>query len=244
MGPNLLVGGRKISGRVIGTYCLGFFDAAITSIHVKTGTSTLDLIRLLKRRIKSIVFQKIKILNTKYPQYEIGRHTYGNPEIRTWNEGATLKIGAFCSIADGVKIFLGGEHRVDWTTTYPFTALWEDARHIIGHPKTKGDVVIGNDVWIGSEAVIMSGVHIGDGAVVGARAVVSKDIKPYAVYAGNPARKVRNRFNDTTTEQLLTLEWWNFDDSEIIQMLPLMLSKDIDKFIREANIIKKSKIRH
>lgn len=199
------------------------------------------MIKILKKRLKRIVFRKTKILKNRYPQYEIGRHTYGNPEIKTWNEGASLKIGAFCSIADGVKIYLGGEHRVDWATTYPFTALWEDVRHIKGHPKTKGDVVIGNDVWIGSDAVIMSGVHIGDGAVVGARAVVSADIEPYAIYAGNPARQVRNRFDNMVIEQLLKLEWWNFDDSEITQILPLMLSKEIDEFIRAANRIKKTK---
>jgi acetyltransferase-like isoleucine patch superfamily enzyme len=203
-----------------------------------------ELAGLLKRRIKRIAFRKFRRLDHKYPQYEIGRHTYGNPKIRTWNEGATLKIGAFCSIADGVDIFLGGEHRVDWATTYPFTALWEDARHIEGHPKTKGDVVIGNDVWIGSGAVIMSGVHIGDGAVVGARAVVSTDIEPYAIYAGNPARKVRNRFDNGIIEQLLRLEWWNFDDSEIKQLLPLMLSKEIDAFLHEANRVKKHRMRH
>ncbi len=207
-------------------------------------TPPVEFASQLKKRIKSIVFRKTRRLDHKYPQYEIGRHTYGNPKIRTWNEGATLKIGAFCSIADGVNIFLGGEHRVDWATTYPFPALWEEARHIKGHPKTKGDVVIGNDVWIGSGAVIMSGVHIGDGAVVGARAVVSTDIEPYAIYAGNPARKVRNRFDDRIIDQLLALEWWNFDDSKIKQLLPLMLSKEIDAFIREADRIKKSQTGH
>lgn len=184
--------------------------------------------------MKRIVFQRTKILKKKYPQYEIGRHTYGNPEISTWKEGATLKIGAFCSIADGVKIFLGGEHRIDWVTTYPFTALWEQGKHIAGHPKTKGDVIIGNDVWLGAEAVIMSGVKIGDGAVVGARAVVTTDIAPYEIYAGNPARLVRKRFDTKTIRQLLELEWWNFDDSEIARMLPLMLNKNIDGFILEV----------
>ena len=193
-----------------------------------------NMIKLLKRRIKNVVFKRTKILNKKYPQYEIGRHSYGNPEIRTWNEGATLKIGGFCSIADGVKIFLGGEHRLDWATTYPFTALWECVWHIKGHPKTKGDVIIGNDVWIGTEAIIMSGVTIGDGAVVGARAVVTGDIEPYAICAGNPACFVRKRFDDTIIQKLLELEWWNYTDSEIAELLPFMLNKNINKFIIEA----------
>lgn len=174
------------------------------------------------------------VLREKYPQYEIGRFTYGDPQILTWNEGATLKIGAFCSIAAGVKIFLGGEHRTDWVTTYPFNVLWERGRQIHGHPKTKGDVTIGNDVCIGTDAVILSGVRIGDGAVVGARTVVAKDLEPYAMYAGNPARLVRKRFDEETIQQLLELKWWNFRDEEIEQMLPLMLDTDIQAFIRQA----------
>ena len=179
-------------------------------------------------------------MQEKYPQYEIGRGTYGSPEIITWQEGATLKIGAFCSIAEGVKFFLGGEHRVDWVTTYPFSFLWESGRHITGHPKTKGDVIVGNDVWIGAEAVIMSGVKIGDGAVVGARAVVTKNMEPYAIYAGNPARLVKKRFDEKTIQQLLALEWWNFTDEEIEQILPLMLNTDIRTFIVEAKRIKET----
>ncbi len=90
-----------------------------------------------------------------YPDFKIGRCTYGRPEVLSWGEGTTLEVGAFCSIADGVKIFLGGEHRVDWVTTYPFNFLWERAYSFKGHPASKGDVIIGNDVWIGAESVIM-----------------------------------------------------------------------------------------
>jgi acetyltransferase-like isoleucine patch superfamily enzyme len=107
------------------------------------------------------------------------------------NEGTTLEIGAFCSIASGVKIFLGGEHRVDWVTTYPFNALWEQSSHFKGHPKSKGDVIIGNDVWIGFESVILSGIKIGDGAVVGTRSVVTQDIPPSAIIFGNCAKVLR-----------------------------------------------------
>jgi len=158
----------------------------------------------------------------------------GYLDIRAWNEGATLKIGAFCSFGPGAKIFLGGEHRVDWVTTYAFNFLWQSGRHLTGHPKTKGDVIIGNDVWIGTEAMIMSGVKIGDGAVVGARSLVAQDIEPYAIYAGNPARLVRKRFDDATIQHLLELEWWNFSDEEIEQLLPLLLNTDIQAFIVEA----------
>ena len=191
------------------------------------------------KAIKKLVKRRKGIQN-KYPQYEFGRGTYGDPMILSWNEGATLKMGAFCSIAPGVKIFLGGDHRVDWITTYPFSALWESGRRIAGHPKTKGDVIIGNDVWIGTEAVIMSGVTIGDGAVIGARAVVAKDIEPYAIYAGNPARLKRKRFDESTILQLLELEWWHLADEQIEQLLPLLLDTDIHAFISKVKQIKKA----
>jgi chloramphenicol O-acetyltransferase type B len=180
-------------------------------------------------------------LREKYPQYEIGRGTYGDANILTWGEGAVFKIGAFCSIAAGVKIFLGGEHRVDWVTTYPFNRLWESGEGIPGHPRTKGDVVIGNDVWIGTEAIIMSGVTIGDGAVVAARSVVTKDIEPYAIYAGNPARLIKKRFDEETIRSLREIAWWRFRDEEIERLLPLMLSTDIAAFIAEAKRLKGSK---
>lgn len=130
------------------------------------------------------------------------------------------------------KFFLGGDHRVDWVTTFPFNVLWEDAKNITGHPKTKGDVLIGNDVWIATESIIMSGVNIGDGAVIGARAVVTKNVPPYTIVAGNPAVVVKQRFDDNTINQLLEIKWWNWDESRIKKALPLLLNNDIEKFLR------------
>ena len=198
----------------------------------------MNIFRSHNKHINKKYSNKVNELHEKYPQYEIGRGTYGTPEILSWAEGATFKIGAFCSIAEGVRFYLGGEHRADWVTTYPFSYFWESGRHIEGHPKTKGDIIVGNDVWIGAEAVIMSGVRIGDGAVVGARAVVTKNIESYAIYAGNPARLIKKRFDEETIQKLLGLKWWNFKDEEIEQLLPLMLSTDIQKFIVEAKRIK------
>ncbi|MFH0727570.1 MAG: CatB-related O-acetyltransferase [Pseudomonadota bacterium] len=183
--------------------------------------------------------KRLRELRIKYPQYEIGRATYGGAKILDWGEGAVFKIGAFCSIATGVKIFLGGEHRVDWVTTYPFSRLWKSGEGISGHPRTKGDVVIGNDVWIGTEAMIMSGVTIGDGAVVAARSMVTRDIEPYAIYAGNPARLIKKRFDEETIWSLLEIAWWNFPDEEIERLLPLMLSNGISAFITEARRLKR-----
>ena len=169
-----------------------------------------------------------------YPQYQIGRGTYGPLKVHTWGEGAKLRMGAFCSIAPGVQIFLGGEHRMDWVTTFPFNVLWDAGKHIKGHPHTKGDVVVGNDVWIGMEAMIMSGVTIGDGAVIGARAVVTKDVPPYTVVVGSPAVAIKKRFDDETIERLLALKWWEWDDSRIEKALPMLLNSDIKAFFEAA----------
>lgn len=201
----------------------------------------MNILRPITKRIKKTIYQRTKILGNRYPQYEIGRHTYGDPKISSWKDGTQLTIGAFCSIAKGVHIFLGGEHRVEWVTTYPFTHLWESGRKFSGHPKSRGDVIIGNDVWIGAKVMIMSGVTIGDGAVVGANSVVTKGIEPYAICAGNPAQLIRKRFDDKIIQELLEIRWWDFKDPEIEKLLPFMLSDDIDAFIREARKIKEKK---
>jgi acetyltransferase-like isoleucine patch superfamily enzyme len=166
-----------------------------------------------------------------YEHLEIGVGTYGVPNVRTWGEGGKVTIGKYCSIASGVTILLGGDHRTDWVTTYPFMSFWGEAGHIQGHPKTKGNVVIGNDVWIGLDAFILSGVKIGDGAVIGARAVVTKDVPPYAIVAGNPARIVRFRFDKETIEKLQRIAWWDWPESEIRKAVDFLLSDDIESFI-------------
>ena len=188
----------------------------------------------LKKLKKKFIRSKKKDIQERYPQYGIGRGTYGKPQISSWGEETTLKIGAFCSIASGVNIYLGGEHRIDWVTTYPFSVLWKAAKHIKGHPKTKGDVIIGNDVWIGAGAVILSGVTIGDGAVIGTNAVVTKNVPPYAIVAGNPTRVVRKRFDEETIGHLLKIRWWEWEDNRIEKFLPLLLDNNIEKFLRVA----------
>ena len=166
-----------------------------------------------------------------YASYQIGAWTYGKPKVISWGEGAGLQIGKFCSIAEGVTILLGGEHRTDWVTTYPFNVIFEEGKSFDGHPRTKGDVSIGNDVWIGSEAFILSGVTIGDGAVIAARSVVTRDVPPYSIVAGNPARQVRLRFSETVIDALQRIRWWDWPISEITTALPLLLSSDIEAFV-------------
>ncbi len=170
----------------------------------------------------------------RYRGYKVGRWTYGVPEVVTWKQGTRLEIGAFCSISKGVKILLGGEHHTDWASTFPFNMFWEQTRTITGHPTTKGDVIIENDVWIGTDAIILSGVRIGNGAVIGARAVVSKDVPPYAIVAGNPARIIRYRFEENVIAELLEIQWWNWDDEKIAEFVPELMSADITHFIDKA----------
>ena len=128
-------------------------------------------------------------------------------------------------------IFLKADHRVDWITTYPFTAFWPEAKDYSGHPKKKGDIVIGNDVWIGHGAMILSGVHIGNGAVVAAGSIVTKNVSPYCIVGGNPAKIIRYRFSSEQIDKLERIAWWNWPRSKIVQALPLLLSNNIDFFL-------------
>lgn len=165
---------------------------------------------------------------------EIGDFTYGKPLVFHWEEDSKLKIGKFCSISDEVKIFLGGNHRVDWATTYPFAGLigeWPEAENIKDHNISKGDVVIGNDVWIGFGAVILSGVTIGDGAVIGAYALITKDVAPYAIVGGNPAKEIRKRFDEKKIEELLQLRWWNWTEEKIKKNIPKLCSINIEEVL-------------
>jgi acetyltransferase-like isoleucine patch superfamily enzyme len=159
-----------------------------------------------------------------------GDFTYGNPEILQWNEGTRLNVGKFCSIAGNVKIFLGGNHRADWLSTYPFNSLskfFPESVDIKGHPISKGDVLIGSDVWLADSCVILSGVKIGHGAIVGANSVVSKDIEPYQIYAGNPAKLIRNRFDESDTSKLLEMKWWDWETQHIKSVTNLLCSDNI-----------------
>ncbi len=164
----------------------------------------------------------------------IGEYTYGAPRIRWWGEPANLSIGKYCSIADGVEIFLGGNHRTDWISTYPFPVFreWREARTVTGHPSTKGDVTIGNDVWLGAGSVILSGITIGNGAVVGCRSVVTKDIPDYAIVTGNPATIVRMRFQPDQVNRLLQCAWWNWCPSRVRKNVRKILSTDVEGFLQ------------
>lgn len=195
-----------------------------------------------KTKVEEPLYLSFKFSNEyiKKNNVFIGDYTYGAPNI-FWGEGAALHIGKFCSIANDVSIFLGGNHRIDWISTYPFTELpnhFPKAENVKGHPATKGDVRIGNDVWIGFGAVIMSGVTIGDGAVIAAKSVVTKNVLPYEIVGGNPAKHLKYRFDENMIKELLSIKWWNWDIDIIKENSDKLSSADFNSFF---NIIKKNK---
>jgi len=192
----------------------------------------ISLFKLINRNISN---NNVKTRVIGKSHISIGRFTYGynNLNIREWNEGASLKIGAFCSLADNISLFLGGNHKTDWITTYPFGHIYQDelgGTDILGHPSTNGDIVIGNDVWIGSGVTIMSGIQIGDGAVISANSHVVKDVAPYQIVGGNPAKLIKQRFENQIVEILLNLRWWDLP-IENIKQIQKILSSTPSKYI-------------
>ncbi len=145
-----------------------------------------------------------------------------------------LIIGKFCSIACGAKfLFTSANHTLKSVSTYPFPIFFDewnlDKKQITSAWDNKGDIVIGNDVWIGYEAVILSGVHIEDGAIIGTRAVVTKDIPPYTIVAGIPAKEIRKRFSEDVINKLKQIQWWNWSFAKIQQYLPYIMNGEVDE---------------
>ncbi|MDF2987642.1 MAG: acetyltransferase [Eubacterium sp.] len=173
---------------------------------------------------------------------EIGEYTYysdnkKSPELFYENIehhyeilGDKLIIGKFCAIAEGIKFIMNGaNHRMDGISTYPFNIFgggWERVTPAIEQLPFKGDTVVGNDVWLGQNVTIMPGVKIGDGAIIAANATVVKNVEPYAIYGGNPARFIRKRFSDDKIEFLLKLQWWNWEEQMLSDNLEKLTSKE------------------
>jgi len=185
----------------------------------------------------------------KDPQIEVGDYTIYNdfiadPLLFEKNNvlyhypihREKLIIGKFCSIACGTKfLFNCANHTLKSLSTYTFPLFYEEweleKSNITTAWDNKGDIVIGNDVWIGYEAVIMAGVHIGDGAIIAARAVVTKDVPPYTIVGGTPAKEIRKRFDAEVIEQLLILKWWDWSTDKIHQCLPYIAEGKLDELL-------------
>ena len=172
--------------------------------------------KFMMRRVKEPMLTSDYVMANSYLSVTVGRGTYGTPEIvGAFSE--QLTIGSFVSIASGVKIILVN-HDSKAVSTYPFRNVdwvkkeFRSIQYPDVHASSKGPVVIGNDVWLGNSVVILPGVSIGDGAVIGAQAVVSKNVPPYAVAVGNPAKVVKYRFNQHQIESLMKIRWWDWDD--------------------------------
>lgn len=168
------------------------------------------------------------------------RGTYFDRHVNiiTWSDDYTIKLGKYNSIGRDCNFFLHANHRPDWITTSsqlfgPVTPEIADMHMSMGHPACKGDITIENDVWIGAKATIMSGIKICNGAVVAAGSVVTKDVPPYAIVAGNPAKVVKYRFSEEQIEKLLQISWWDWEEQKIRENAMEMWSSDIDKFIQK-----------
>ena len=150
--------------------------------------------------------------------------------------GDKLIIGKFRQIASGVEFILNGaNHRMNAVTTFSFYTLegWDMEPPSMDDLPLKGDTVIGNDVWIGQNAVILPGVHIGDGAIIGANSVVGSNVEPYTIVAGNPARAIRKRFDDELIGYLLAFKWWDKSIEEINGLIPILTSSDLESVKEE-----------
>ncbi len=167
-------------------------------------------------------------------QFSIGEFTYGTPDVRNYDFKTKLNIGKYCSFAAKVSILLGGEHRFDMATTFPFAEIpeaWPETEILPGMTGSKGDITIGNDVWIGHGATILSGVSIGDGAVIGASALVCRDIAPYSIAGGNPAKTIKMRFDNETISRLINLAWWDWPEEKVRSNIHLICNPDVESLL-------------
>lgn len=168
----------------------------------------------------------------------IGSYYDREIEIISWSDTYKLIVGKYCSIGRNTTFFLHADHRVDWVTTSsqlwgPVTPPIANMHMVMGHPTSKGNIIIENDVWIGSKSTILSGVKIHNGAVVGAGSVVTKNVPPYSIVAGNPARVVKYRFSSDIVEKLLHIAWWNWAETKIQEEAKLLWSNNIDGFVNK-----------
>jgi virginiamycin A acetyltransferase len=231
------LGGRSLKKHAFLEINASFFNwyhlkkqLQISTRYLSISFLTIDFLRLSDDR-RSLLMRK----NANYADYSIGDFSYGEPTVLKFTPEGKLKIGRFCSFSDKVTILVdaAGAHRPDWITTYPFTLVFKDFQNIPFPIVEKHSITIGNDVWVGYNSTIMPGVNIGDGAVIGTSSVVTKDVPPYAIFAGNPAKLIRMRFSEKTIENLLKIQWWNWPIQRIKDNATLLLSNNVDDFLEK-----------
>lgn len=154
-----------------------------------------------------------------------------DPEVMAWDDKSNLKIGRFCSLSRGITFILGGNHLYKNISQYPLRRLIDGI--INEEHYSNGDILVENEVWIGTNATILSGVTIGNGSVIGAEAVIAKNVEPYSIVVGNPARTIKKRFSDEEIEMLLEIQWWNWDLEKIKENKELLLSSDVQSLYRK-----------
>ncbi|HEY9079205.1 CatB-related O-acetyltransferase [Magnetovibrio sp.] len=202
---------------------------------------------------KRVVFLKPHITR---PNISVGDFTYYDSPIHPEHfqddnvlyhyeaQGDRLIIGKYCALAHGVTFIMNGaNHRMDGVSTYPFPifgASWGEHMDLLGDLPSRGDTRVGNDVWLGMEAMVMPGVTIGDGAIVAARAVVTSDVAPYTIVAGNPAQVVRERVSPADAQRLVETAWWDWPTEIVNTHIRTLMTGDADKIIGVFNKLKKS----
>lgn len=168
---------------------------------------------------------------TYYDDFEDAMNFEKNVKYHYDFIGDKLIIGKFCMIAPGVTFIMNGaNHKIDAITSYPFSLFgngWEEVIPSLDELPIKGDTVIGNDVWIGTNVTIMPGIHIGDGSIIATNATVTKDVDPYSIVGGNPAKEIRKRFSDEKIEELMKMKWWDWEIDKITENLKLLTGRQI-----------------
>jgi acetyltransferase-like isoleucine patch superfamily enzyme len=194
----------------------------------------------LKDNLKEEIKKKLSV---------VGKWSYGSPKIYRYNWKNKIYIGNFCSIGPEVKIIIGGNHRTDWVTTSPlpdenfnFDNTFANARKIKNFNLSKGDLFIKNDVWIGAFSIILSGITLGNGCVIAAGSVVTKDVKPYTIVGGVPAKFLRSRFNKKQSKFLNESGWWDLEDEKINFLSQYLLNKNVSEFIKKFKDLKNKKV--
>lgn len=189
---------------------------------------------IFTKKIRYIIDAGKKYTNQyhRYKKYDISDYTYWFPNIQDyWKYWWSLHIQKFCSIGWEVTLMLWWNHRTDRISTYPFNIKRNEFSHMSGNPTTNWDIKIGNDIRIWNHVTIMSGVTIWDGAVIALWAIVTKDVPPYAIVWGIPAKIIKYRFDEKTIDALLKIKWWNWNIKKIKENVNLLCKEDISDFI-------------